>query len=107
MEKNLDSKLLEEIQKQFEKIKSDAEIEPDELTQNSIDELFNLSFDEMTDEMNNILKLKKIKVKRLHPDAVLPKYNYGSDSGFDLYSIEGITIPPFGRALVPTGISVP
>ena len=106
MEKNLDSKLLEEIQKQFEKIKSDAEIEPDELTQNSIDELFNLSFDEMTDEMNNILKLKKIKVKRLHPDAVLPKYNYGSDSGFDLYSIEGITIPPFGRALVPTGISV-
>ena len=69
MEKNLDSKLLEEIQKQFEKIKSDAEIEPDELTQNSIDELFNLSFDEMTDEMNNILKLKKIKVKRLHPDA--------------------------------------
>jgi len=31
-------------------------------------------------------------------------YNYDSDSGFDLYSSEPITIEPFGRALVPTGI---
>lgn len=31
-------------------------------------------------------------------------YNYDSDSGFDLYSSESITIEPFGRALVPTGI---
>jgi len=106
MEKNLDSKLLEEIQKQFEKIKSEAGVEPDDETQNNLDELFNLSFDEMTEEMTNFLKIKKIKVKRLHPDAVLPKYNYGSDSGFDLYSVEEMTIPPFGRALVPTGISV-
>jgi dUTP pyrophosphatase len=106
MEKNLDSKLLEEIQKQFEKIKSEAGVEPDDETQTNLDELFNLSFDEMTEEMTNFLKTKKIKVKRLHRDAVLPKYNYGSDSGFDLYSVEEMTIPPFGRALVPTGISV-
>jgi dUTP pyrophosphatase len=106
MEKNLDSKLLEEIQKQFEKIKSEAGVEPDDETQTNLDELFNLSFDEMTEEMTNFLKTKKIKVKRLHREAVLPKYNYGSDSGFDLYSVEEMTIPPFGRALVPTGISV-
>jgi dUTP pyrophosphatase len=31
-------------------------------------------------------------------------YNYESDSGFDLYATEEITIPPFGRVLVPTGI---
>jgi dUTP pyrophosphatase len=31
-------------------------------------------------------------------------YNYDSDSGFDLYSSETITIDGFGRALVPTGI---
>jgi dUTP pyrophosphatase len=41
----------------------------------------------------------------LHPDAVHPKYNYGSDSGFDLHSVEDIVIPPFGRALVPSGLS--
>ena len=40
----------------------------------------------------------------IHPDAVHPKYNYGSDSGFDLYSVEDVTIPPFGRALVPSGL---
>ena len=43
--------------------------------------------------------------KILHPDAVHPKYNYGSDSGFDLHSVEDIVIPPFGRALVPSGLS--
>ena len=31
-------------------------------------------------------------------------YNYESDSGFDLYATEEITIPAFGRVLVPTGI---
>lgn len=40
----------------------------------------------------------------IHPDAVHPKYNYGSDSGFDLHSVEDIVIPPFGRALVPSGL---
>jgi dUTP pyrophosphatase len=43
--------------------------------------------------------------KILHPDAVHPKYNYGSDSGFDLHSVEDILIPAFGRALVPSGLS--
>ena len=33
-------------------------------------------------------------------------YNYDSDSGFDLYSTDEIIIPPFGRTLVPTGVSV-
>lgn len=43
--------------------------------------------------------------KKLHPDAVAPKYNYGTDSGFDLHSIVDIKIPAFGRVLVPTGLS--
>ena len=41
----------------------------------------------------------------LHPDAIHPKYNYDSDSGFDLHSTEEVTIPPFGRALVPSGLA--
>jgi dUTP pyrophosphatase len=36
--------------------------------------------------------------------AITPKYNYPTDSGFDLYSIIDYTIPPFGRALIPTGL---
>ena len=42
---------------------------------------------------------------KLHPDAFDPKYNYETDSGFDLHAVEEIEIPAFGRALVPTGIS--
>ena len=42
---------------------------------------------------------------KLNPDAIDPKYNYESDSGFDLCSTEEITIKGFGRALVPTGLS--
>ena len=41
----------------------------------------------------------------LNVDAVIPKYNYASDSGFDLHSVEDLEIPPFGRILVPTGLS--
>jgi len=33
-------------------------------------------------------------------------YAYESDSGFDLYANEEVTIPAFGRALIHTGISV-
>jgi dUTP pyrophosphatase len=40
----------------------------------------------------------------IHPEAVHPKYNYGSDSGFDLHSVEDLEVPPFGRILVPTGL---
>jgi dUTP pyrophosphatase len=40
----------------------------------------------------------------IHPDAVHPKYNYGSDSGFDLHSVEDLEVLPFGRILVPTGL---
>ena len=45
-----------------------------------------------------------LKYMVTHPDAVHPKYNYGSDSGFDLHSVEDVVIPPFGRAFVPSGL---
>jgi dUTP pyrophosphatase len=67
-------------------------------------------FDEEMRSLNEDFENYKPKLylgfKVLNPDAVLPKYNYGGDSGFDLHSVEEITIEPFGRALVPTGISL-
>ena len=33
-----------------------------------------------------------------------PNFAYPTDSGMDLFSVESITIEPFGRALIPTGI---
>ena len=32
------------------------------------------------------------------------QYAYESDSGFDLFSIDEVKIPAFGRALIPTGV---
>ena len=42
--------------------------------------------------------------KKINSQATTPKYNYPTDSGFDLHSVEDVVIPPFGRALIPTGL---
>lgn len=47
-----------------------------------------------------------IKVKKHHELAQLPTRANKTDAGADLYSVEGIIIPPKSRALVSTGISI-
>ena len=47
-----------------------------------------------------------IKVKKLHPEAILPKYIRPQDAAMDLYSCEEMTLPPQQRVLVPTGIAM-
>ena len=101
-----DPKIREEIEKQFQKIQSDMGVQPDENYQKELEEMLGLSFDEMEQEINNISRLRTIKVELVHDDAVLPKYAYPSDSGFDLHAAEEVIIGPFGRALVPTGLKV-
>ena len=97
---------LSEIMEKFNKIKLESEIEPDEETQKELEELLGFSFNELNSEMEDYFKTKTIKIKKLHPDAVMPKYAYGSDSGFDLHAVNTHVLSPFGRALVATGISV-
>lgn len=46
-----------------------------------------------------------IKIKRLHPDAVIPKYAHAGDSGFDLVAVEDVIIEPGETALIPTGLA--
>lgn len=40
----------------------------------------------------------KIKVKKLKPDAKLPKYALPGDAGMDVYAMEEITLAPGGHA---------
>ena len=47
-----------------------------------------------------------LKIKRLSPDAVLPKYAHPGDSGMDLCSIEQLMLQPGTRATVKTGIAI-
>ena len=63
------------------------------------------------------LDLQELEDKLMHPDtrlvlkftkkddSISPLYNYETDSGFDLHSIEDLTIQPMGRALINTGLS--
>ena len=48
----------------------------------------------------------KLKIKKLHPDAVLPKYSIKGDAGMDLFVLENIEILPMQRLQIGTGIAV-
>jgi dUTP pyrophosphatase len=101
-----DPKIYEEILKQFEKIKLEAGIEPDDEYQKELEDLLGLDFDDLDEQMTVNARTKFVEVELVHEDAVFPKYAYPSDSGFDLHSTQDLTIGPFGRILVPTGIKV-
>jgi len=46
-----------------------------------------------------------VKIKRMRPDAIIPKYAKPGDSGFDLVAVEDVIIAPGETALVPTGLA--
>jgi dUTP pyrophosphatase len=45
-------------------------------------------------------------IKRLDDRLPLPHYAHEGDAGLDLYSAEDVTLAPFQRQLIATGISV-
>jgi dUTP pyrophosphatase len=47
----------------------------------------------------------KIKVKKLHQDAILPSYAHAGDAGMDVYAVENNILNPGERKLIPTGLS--
>lgn len=48
----------------------------------------------------------QIDITKLRDDAVVPGYAYPGDAGVDLRAIEAVTLAPFERALVPTGLAI-
>ncbi|MGK7930958.1 MAG: dUTP diphosphatase [Microcystaceae cyanobacterium] len=48
----------------------------------------------------------EIKVKKLHPSAILPKYEHFDDSGLDLVAIAEIELLAGESALISTGIAI-
>ncbi len=49
--------------------------------------------------------MAKVKIKKLHEDAIIPEYAHKGDAAMDVFSIETMLIAPMRRALVKTGIS--
>lgn len=48
----------------------------------------------------------KLPIKRLDPSVELPSYAYDGDAGLDLRSNEDVTLEPFERMLVATGLAI-
>lgn len=48
----------------------------------------------------------RLEIKRIDTDLPLPAYAHQGDAGLDLYAAESVTLEPFQRSLVPTGIAV-
>lgn len=93
----------QELKKLYEQIQD--ELKQENSNNPEIEELLNLSFEDLEEEFIKEQNTKIVEFKKLNSEAISPKYAYELDSGFDLYSTENITLQAFGRALVPTGLS--
>ena len=56
--------------------------------------------------MDNLDYMPNARFVKTHPDAQLPKKNNESDTGFDVFSVEEVTIPARSSAVVPVGLKV-
>jgi dUTP pyrophosphatase len=102
----LNDDVWKQIEETFNQIKKDADVEPEEDYMKQLESLLGMSMEEMDNDHIKMMKTISLGVELIHEDAKVPTYAYPSDSGFDLRSTVEINIPPFGRALVPTGIKL-
>lgn len=60
----------------------------------------------MSDQILHAGSPIKVPIKRLDPTVELPHYAYQGDAGLDLRSSEDVTLSPFERRLISTGLAV-
>ncbi len=97
---------LDFLKKKAEELKSMLSMsETNDIDYNQILEEFGVDVKQLEVDMKNYRHKLELGFTKLHLDASTPSYNYESDSGFDLYSVEEVTIDGLGRGLVPTGLS--
>ena len=105
MEEDYNEDVLKQIQDEIEMLRKEFGIEDTE-SQEDLNNTFGIDFGSLQDQLDMISKTKNIQIELLTEDAVFPEYAYPTDSGFDLYSTKQITLEPFGRALIPTGLKL-
>lgn len=52
------------------------------------------------------MKRININVEKIHEDAVIPQFAHDTDSGFDLFTCEDITIEAGKKKIIPTGLKL-
>ena len=95
---------LEKLKENLNSLYSQLSSESGEVNFEDIMKEMDMDLEQLEKDMVEGRTLLPLSYKVIHPDAVTPKYNYDSDSGFDLHSVEDLEVRPFGRILVPTGL---
>ena len=96
---------LDQIKKEMDRINNYLNENEHEIDYDLILDEYGLDIKQLERDMINHTNQLSLNYFKVNKDAITPKYNYESDSGFDLHSTEEITISGLGRALVPTGLS--
>jgi dUTP pyrophosphatase len=97
----------EELEKEFQKLLKELEQTMGEaIADMEVKEIEGVNLEELEKNFKIPRPKQKLTYEKINPNAVEPKYNYPSDSGFDLHSIVSYNIPPLSRMIVPTGIKL-
>jgi dUTP pyrophosphatase len=102
MENNIEQ--LELLRNKLMNLQKTFSSENDDVNFDDIMKEMDFDLEQVEKQMVEGRTLLPLNYQVIHPDAVHPKYNYESDSGFDLHSVEDLEVSPFGRILVPTGL---
>jgi dUTP pyrophosphatase len=87
-------------------MKKEYGVDVPNLGKEQLEGILNLPLEDVEKQFTDLTKKHTLHFQKIHEDAIIPKFAYVSDSGFDLCSVEELEIPPFGRTLVPTGLKV-
>ena len=47
-----------------------------------------------------------IKIKKLHPQAIIPSHAHSGDAGLDLFTVESLELEPGERKTIPLGLAI-
>jgi dUTP pyrophosphatase len=92
---------LDDLLKEFEDLDLEGDIDMDDLNQ-----LLGFTIDELEKGMEEYSPRLEVGYEILDNEMKLPSYAYETDSGFDLRSTVEVTLKPFERHLVPTGLKI-
>lgn len=92
------------LKDELQKILKQIQEESDGTSEFEVDEIHGVNLKELEKAYNEQQPKMTLEFIKVHTDAVSPKYNYPTDSGFDLHSTESVGIPPQSRMLVGTGL---
>jgi dUTP pyrophosphatase len=92
---------LDDLLKEFGDLDLDEDIDMDDLNQ-----LLGFTIDELEKGFEEYSPKLQVGYEVLDSEMKLPSYAYETDSGFDLRSTIDVSLKPFERKLVPTGLKI-